>query len=122
MDTILGTTGITAITDTNMIFLRKRGSNDARLIGDGRDTDGEYAKMLSWNGHCWEFRGDVEEEDQIAKAELFLREMLESGPMKAEKIKKLAAGSHSESTLRRAREKICAKPYKKDGVWWWKLK
>jgi hypothetical protein len=122
MDTILGTTGITAITDTNMVFLRKRGSNDAKLIGDGRDTEGEYAKNLSWNGHCWELVGDVDQEDQIAKAELFLREMLEKGPAKAKEVQKLAGNVHAESTLRRAREKVCDKPYKEDGVYWWKLK
>jgi hypothetical protein len=121
-DTVLGTTGMMAPVDSMFVLLRKRGSNDARLIGVGRRIRGEFDKKLLWTGRIFEICGDNETENEEAKAELFLREMLARGPMKAKEIEKLAAGTHAERTLRRAREKICARPFKKDGVSYWKLK
>ena len=121
-DGILGSTGLMAVVDAAFVLQRNRGSNDARFFSTGRDIEEELDKKLLWNGRFFEICGEGETDEECAKAELFLREMLQKNPMKAKEVEKLAAGTHAERTLRRAREKVCARPYRKDNASWWKLK
>jgi hypothetical protein len=125
-DTLLGSTGLTATPDFLMALLRDRGSNDAQFLNTGRDVEEEMHKAIRFNNGRWEMLGDFEQDDAVAHAEAFLRNVLEKGPMKAEEVKKLAKAPGRdisvEGALRRAREKVCDKPYRKDNALWWRLR
>jgi hypothetical protein len=125
-DAILGSTGLTAAPDFLMALLRDRGNNDAQFLNTGRDIEEELHKAIRFNDGCWEMLGDFEQDDAVSFAETFLRSQLENGPMKAEEVKALAKAPgrniSTEGALRRAREKICDKPYRQDNALWWRLR
>lgn len=67
-------------------------------------------------------QGDPEERSATDEAQDWLRTLLKSGSMKAAEVQKEARHAGiSEKSLRRARERIGIKPYKREfsGGWWW---
>jgi hypothetical protein len=123
-DTLLGSTGLTATPDFLMALLRDRGSNDAQFLNTGRDIEEELHKAIQFDDGRWLMLGDFEQDSAVTDAETFLRDLLKDGPMKKKDIEQHARGRNisTEGALRRAREKICDKPYRKDDAWWWELR
>jgi hypothetical protein len=57
-----------------------------------------------------------------AKAEALLREVLAVDPVPATEVQRLAANaSIAARTLRRARERMKVRVFKRAGQWWWEL-
>jgi hypothetical protein len=57
-----------------------------------------------------------------AKAEAFLRDVLAVDPVPATEVQRLAENaSIAARTLRRARERMNVRVFKKSGCWWWAL-
>jgi hypothetical protein len=57
-----------------------------------------------------------------AKAEAFLRDVLVPDPVPATEVQRLAANaSIAPRTLRRARERMNVRTFKRAGQWWWEF-
>lgn len=97
------------------------------MVGDGRGGIAMAARMDligPTSATTADTLGGGGEQSALRDAEEWLVEQLEAGPKQAGTLQTGAQGSGiAAKTLRRARERICKRPYKRGvGPWWWELR